>query len=132
MRQVIAGFIIAAVFWFIMFSPWTKDSVNFWLVMLPAAIILIIYSFVAGRNYLRIVFYFEYKYILIGLLSAGVLYLVCYTGDYLSNLLFDFLKEQINDIYSIKVQASRLVIVLSLYLYNRTGGGNILAWFCPA
>jgi membrane protease YdiL (CAAX protease family) len=114
MKKVIYGFIIAAVFWFIMFSPWTKDSVNFWYIMVPAAIVLIVYSLIAGERDLREVFFFKPSYILFGLLSAAVLYAVFYTGDIISGLLFDFSRHQIENIYVIKEQANKLLIAFSL------------------
>ncbi len=114
MRQVLYGFTIAAVFWFIMFSPWTKDSVNFWFIMLPAASILIVYSLIIGRASLPTIFKYEHKYILIGLAGAAVLYAIFYIGNYLSSLLFDFSEEQINSIYAIKGQANKFLIAFSL------------------
>jgi len=117
MKKVIIGFFIAAVFWFMMFSPWTKDAVNFWYAMLAATTTLTFYSLYFGKKDLRTVYNFTSSYILIGLVSAVVLYLVFYAGNFFSHLLFDFSKQQINNIYSTKEQADKIFIGLALLLW---------------
>ena len=114
MRKIIAGFSIAAVLWFIMFSPWTKDIVNFWAIMLTAASVLIFYSLFVGKDDLKNVYKFKPEFIAIGLLSALILYLIFYLGNFVSNLLFDFSKQQIENIYATKNQADKIFIALAL------------------
>jgi len=117
MKKVIIGFLIALGFWFMMFSPWTKDSVNFWYAMLAATSVLTFYSLYFGRKDLKTVYRFEFSHIIIGLVSAVVLYLIFYAGNFFSHLLFDFSKQQINNIYSTKEQADKIFIGLALFLW---------------
>lgn len=121
MKKVIPGFIIAAIFWFLMFSPWTKDLFNFWVMMLLATTSLNIYSFVKGRNQLKDVYKFETKWIYIGVIAAAILYLTFYAGNYFSNLLFNFANHQIENIYATKTQADKIFI-----------GAALLLWIGPA
>ena len=114
MRNVIIGLIIAAVFWFIMFSPWTKDSVNFWIMMTVAASTLIVFSLTAAKDYIKSYFAVKGKLIVIGLVSAAVLYLIFFVGNYISSLLFDFSRNQIENIYSTKEQADKIHIAAAL------------------
>lgn len=116
-KKVIPGFLIAIVFWFIMFSPWTKDLFNFWAVMLTATATLMIYSFVVGRSQLKAVYTFETRWIYIGILAAFFLYMVFFAGNYFSNLLFDFADKQINNIYATKSQGGKIFIGLALLLW---------------
>jgi membrane protease YdiL (CAAX protease family) len=113
-KNVFTGLIIAAVFWFIMFSPWTKDSVNFWVTMTIAALILIAYGLTSGKHYIKTYFGIDGKLIFIGLASAVVLYLIFYAGNFFSSLLFDFSRNQIESIYSTKAQASKIYIAAAL------------------
>lgn len=116
-KKVIPGFILAAVFWFIMFSPWTKHLFNFWSVMILATTTLNVISFVFGKEQLRTVYKFKTKWIFIGLISAALLYFVFFAGNYFSNLLFDFANHQIENIYATKSQSSKIFIGLALLLW---------------
>lgn len=117
MKSVAFGILIAVVFWFVMFSPWTKDSVNFWFTMIAATTVLTTLSLIAGRKELKVVYNFKYSHIAIGLVSAAVLYLVFYLGNSISNILFDFSREQVSNIYSTKEQADKIFIGLALLLW---------------
>ena len=114
MRYVYIGFVIAALLWFLMFSPWTKENLNFWYTMIFAASALTILSFTAGRGDLKIVYYFKPVHIFIGILAAFILYLVFFAGNFFSNLLFDFSKHQVNNIYATKSQADKWLIGAAL------------------
>jgi len=114
MKKVIPGFIIAAIFWFIMFSPWTKDIFNFWYTMLAATLTLNIYSFWVGRDQIKDVYKFEIKWIWLGLIYAAILYGVFLVGKYAANFIFDFASHQIESIYSTKTQADKIFIGLAL------------------
>lgn len=117
MKKVIPGFIIATIFWFLMFSQWTKDYFNFWIIMIFATLTLNIYSFILGRKQLKTVYKFEPRWIIIGIVSAFILYMVFFAGNYFSNLLFDFAGHQIENIYSTKSQADKIFIGLALLLW---------------
>lgn len=116
MKKVILGYGIAAVFWFIMFSPWTAPYVNFWHGMLLATSTLTAYTLFQQRKKLKEVYHFEVKWILIGIIAAIALYLVFWAGNFFSNLLFNFAKPQISSIYNTKEQANAWFIGISLLL----------------
>lgn len=117
MKKIIIPFCIAAIFWFLMFSPWTKTYLNFWYTMLLASGTLTFYSLLIGRNDFRDVYRFNSRYIFIGLLSAAFLYLVFFAGNYFSHLLFDFSKQQVSNIYATKSQADKIFIGFALLLW---------------
>lgn len=117
MKKVIPGFLIAAFFWFFMFSPWTKDIINFWYLMIAATLSLNIYSFIIGKSQLKDVYKFEMRWVYLGIISAGILYLVFFAGNYFSNLLFNFASHQIENIYATKNQADKIFIGLALLLW---------------
>lgn len=114
MKKVIPGFVIAAIFWFLMFSPWTKASFNFWYTMTAATVSLIIYSLVLGKDQLKKVYQFKLKWVLLGILFAAILYGVFFVGKYVADFLFDFANHQIENIYATKDQASKIYIGLAL------------------
>jgi len=116
-RSVTLGILIAVVFWFVMFSPWTKDSVNFWFTMIAATSVLTALSLIAGRKELNEVYKFKYSHMAIGLISAAVLYFVFFLGNSISNILFDFSREQVSNIYSTKEQADKIFIGLALLFW---------------
>jgi len=115
MKKVIFAAFTAALLWFIMFSPWTKDHVNFWITMGFSAIVLISMSSFWGENFKR-QFSFSIKDILIGVGSAVVLYGVFYIGDILSKLMFDFAAGQVANIYQMKEGENELYLGLLLIL----------------
>jgi len=115
-RPVVAGFVIAGIFWFLMFSPWTAGLGNFWVTMSLAGTVLVVWSLVVDREQLGKLYAFQGKWIVIGLLSAALLYLVFLVGDRISAVLFEFSKPQIAGIYSTKSQASPVLIASLLLL----------------
>ncbi len=116
MKKVLPGFILAAIFWFLMFSPWTKDLFNFWYLMIVATTTLITYSFIVGRKETKIVYNFRWKWIPVGVLAATILYVLFLAGDYFSSLIFDFAGRQIDNIYATKSQSGQIFIGLALFL----------------
>ena len=86
MKKVIIPVLVAVLFWFVMFSPWTKDYVNFWITMGFAGATLTLMSALLGDNF-RNQFQFSVKDIFIGIASAVFLYFVFYFGEYFSTML---------------------------------------------
>ena len=115
MKKVIFPVIVAAILWFVMFSPWTKEYVNFWITMGFAGTTLTLMSAFLGENFKR-QFSLSVKDVLIGLSSAAILYLIFYLGDFFASLLFDFAKEQVGNIYSMKEGENKVFLVLLLLL----------------
>jgi membrane protease YdiL (CAAX protease family) len=115
MKRIIIPILIAIIFWFVMFSPWTKEYVNFWLTMTAAGITLTLMSAFLGKDFKK-QFSLSLKDVLIGLGSAVVLYVVFFLGDFFSKLLFDFAKDQVGQIYMMKEGENPLFLSLLLIL----------------
>lgn len=117
MKKIAITISLAVLFWFIMFSPWTAHLVNFWVTMLIATTVLITLSLLWGKEDLKELYTFKASHFVIGLISAFILYLVFYAGNFFSQLLFDFSKQQISNIYSTKSQANNVFIGFALLLW---------------
>lgn len=115
MKRIIIPILIAIIFWFVMFSHWTKEYVNFWLTMTAAGITLTLMSAFLGKDFKK-QFSLSLKDVLIGLGSAVVLYVVFFLGDFFSKLLFDFAKDQVGQIYMMKEGENPLLLSLLLIL----------------
>lgn len=109
MKKVLLASLLAAVLWFIMFSPWTSIHINFWIAMACSATILWAMSAFLDKNFSK-QFSFNVKDLVIGLVSAAVLYGVFVVGNYLSTQWFDFAGTQIQGIYGMK-EGQNLVLV---------------------
>lgn len=100
--------------WFVLFSPWTKSLINFWIGMTSFSASLALTSLVLARDKTAEIFEFKRSYIWIGIISAAILYLIFFIGDMAVRSLFDFAKVEIENIYSTKSQASTIKIGLLL------------------
>jgi len=116
MKKTAFTILIAAILWFVMFSPWTAPYLNFWLSMSVSASILIFLSVFFDKKSIINGFSFNVKDIFIGLASAVVLWFVFYVGDYVSSFIFDFSKTQVANIYSMKDGGNLFVIGALLLL----------------
>lgn len=113
MKKLLVSVLIAALLWFIMFSPWTAPLLNFWKVMAISATLLIALSVWLGKDFNK-QFQLASKDIALGLASAIVLWFIFYLGDYFSSLLFDFAKPQVGSIYQMKEGENPLFLGLLL------------------
>jgi len=125
MKRIIIPILIAIIFWFVMFSPWTKEYVNFWMTMTAAGLTLTFMSAFLGKDFKK-QFSLSLKDVLIGLGSAVVLYVVFFLGDFFSKLLFDFAKDQVGQIYMMKEGENPLL--LSLLLIFLIGPAEEIFW----
>ena len=116
MKKLIIAIVVASVFWFVMFSPWTSVYLNFWVVMSIAAATLITLSFAFRKDW-KAQFSFNIKDIAIGIVSASILWVVFYIGNEISDMLFDFARPQVNDVYSMKEGQSPLILALALFFW---------------
>ncbi len=121
MRSVAILCALAAVFWLVLFSPWTVGLANFWSFMVVFASILAGSALLIDRGRLAQIYAFKPRYVVIGVASAVVLYLVFYLGNLVSTRLFTFAESQVAGIYASRAQASPALIALLL-----------LAWIGPA
>lgn len=106
--------LLACGFWFAMFSPWTKEAVNFWYTMLIATGVLGSFALSLGRAELARVYRFEPRHIVMGVVFAAALYGVFYVGRIVSTALFPFAAGQIKNIYATRSQASPAMIATAL------------------
>lgn len=108
---------LATLFWFVLFSPWTAPRLNFWLVMTLATAVLSAAGLWCQREKLREIYAFNPSHILIGLLSALLLYAIFWVGNLVSTQIFQFARPEIAGIYSTRAQASPLTIGLLLLFW---------------
>lgn len=106
---------VAAVLWFVMFSPWTAPRLNFWYAMTFSAVVLTTLATAFCREWTRDV-RFSAGEVAAGVGIAFVLWWIFWTGDKLSGLLFSFERPQVEMIYAMKHGTSDVVIALLLLL----------------
>ncbi|MBQ8500286.1 MAG: CPBP family intramembrane metalloprotease [Bacteroidales bacterium] len=108
--------VIAAVLWFVMFSPWTAPHVNFWVMMTFSGLTLTAYSTWASPGWWKDI-RLDLSNILLGVVLAAVLWGVFWVGDKLSSLMFDFARPQVDMIYGMKEGENPWVLtVLMLFI----------------
>lgn len=119
MKRLVISVCLAALLWFVMFSPWTASLLNFWWAMTASACILIALSTLAqrrdgGSSVLFQFTIFNFKEVLLGIGIAVVLWFVFYVGDKVSQWMFDFARPQVNLIYDMKTGNQPWLIALLL------------------
>lgn len=119
MKRLVISVCLAALLWFLMFSPWTAPLLNFWWAMTASACILIALSTLAqrrdgGSSVLSQFTIFNFKEVLLGIGIAVVLWFVFFVGDKVSQWMFDFARPQVNLIYDMKTGNQPWLIALLL------------------
>ena len=119
MKRLVISVCLAALLWFVMFSPWTAPLPNFWWAMTASACILIALSTLAqrrdgGSSVLSQFTIFNFKEVFLGIGIAVVLWFVFYVGDKVSQWMFDFARPQVNLIYDMKTGNQPWLIALLL------------------
>ena len=115
LRKVWTGIAVAALLWFVMFSPLTAPRLNFWYAMSASAVVLIAISTILRREWLAN-FRPTPLRIAVGIAIAAVLWGIFWLGDVLSQWLFSFAGAQVDNIYAMKSDARPLTIALLLLL----------------
>ncbi len=90
---------IAALCWYVTF---VIDIGNFWLKISLSAVTLIIISWIFSSGKLKKQFPFQKKHVVIGLLSAIMLYSIFWTGNVILTSLFQSAKSSISAVYAPK------------------------------
>lgn len=107
---------LAVLFWVELFA---LRHFNFWAEMVIAASVLaglgLYFNHRTGPDINFRLYYWENRFLIIGVLSAGILYGVFFAGDKLSNLIFNFADKQINNVYSNKTLLDPNYIGLLLF-----------------
>lgn len=106
---------IAAILWFVMFSPWTAPHVNFWVMMTFSGLTLTAYSTWASPGWWKDI-RLDLTNILLGVALAAVLWGVFWIGDKLSSLMFDFARPQVDMIYGMKEGENPCVLTILMLL----------------
>ena len=121
MRTTWGLIIVAAVLWFAMFSPWTREDVPFWLAMAFSSGVLAISGLWINRKSLGEVFAFRCWHVPVGVLSALVLYLMFFIGHKIAAAILPFASDEIGRVYQTRSQADLWLI-----------GVLLLVWVGPA
>ncbi len=114
MNNVTVGVAVAALLWFVMFSPWTSQLFNFWYAMTFSAIVLTIISLTLCRETLHEL-RFDVRQIALGLAIAFVLWWAFWIGDKVSQWMFSFARPQVDMIYSFGDGTSSTLIAVLLF-----------------
>lgn len=116
LKYLIILVISAAIMWIEMF---VLKHFNFWIEMTIAAGLLAGISFYINQKASDFInkrlYDFKPFYIVVGLVSALILYLVFFAGDRISNLLFNFAGQQVSGIYGNKILLNPVTIGLLLF-----------------
>ena len=107
---------LACILWIEMF---VLKHHNFWYEMLTSAGFLALISIYlnqrTGEGINERLYKFKPFFLVVGIISATILYIVFFAGDYFSNLLFNFAKTQVNGIYGNKSLLNPTTIGLLLF-----------------
>lgn len=120
--KIYVAVIFAAILWFIIF---VVKPFNFWLSMSCGVLLLILMATLFDRQLIK-AGKFKPRHIIIGILSAVVLYLVFYVGNYLSAFLIPLKDAQITSVYMNRNGTSVYVIGVALMLI--IGPGEEIFW----
>jgi len=135
--SVLAGTLLMAfAFWFVIFSPWTKGYIGFWQAMSTSCAILAATALILQRHNLPAIFKIDLKnmglvnislqkhlvkpsfrivsILLIGAVSAVVLYGVFWVSHLLSSMILPFTQSRVSDVYLSRTQADLYVISILL------------------
>lgn len=107
--------VVAAVLWFVMFSPWTAPYVNFWYTMTFSAVVLTTLATLSCRECVTTL-RFTLGQIVAGVAIAAVLWAVFWVGDKVSQLMFSFARPEVDMIYGMKTGTDPTVVGLLLLL----------------
>lgn len=114
-RKLCLAVATAAVLWFLMFSPWTRDLVNFWIGMTFSALVLLGMglAFTPDREQVLKVEK-PMMQLLGGIALAFALWGIFWIGDKVSAWMFDFARPQVENVYSMKAGLPSWTIALLL------------------
>lgn len=106
---------VAAILWFVMFSPWTSGMVNFWIAMSLSVVVLSTFA-LTGRRVWSDELRLSLSSICLGVAITAALWGVFWVGDKVSTALFSFPSPQIAAIYGLRDGHSAVAIGLALLL----------------
>ena len=117
MKTLAALLLLALGFWTAMFFPPLRDRVPFWPTMMLASGLLAGSALVCGRGPMAPQFRFRGSDLLIGAVSAGMLYGIFWIGHFLATAIFPFAAGQIEGIYAIRPAGASWPVALLLFFW---------------
>lgn len=125
MKSILFSICIAALLWFLMFSPYTGNLVNFWVAMSCSALVL---SVLAGKFHPQwaLDISIGWKTICLGFSIAIALWGVFWLGDKVAAYLFSFARPQVDLIYGLKNGENKWL--LSALLFFLIGPAEEVFW----
>ena len=121
-KVIISSLIIAALLWFVIF---VIKPFNFWIEMGISISLLAVTALIVEKNLISFR-NIKLRHILIGIISAILLYFVFFAGNIISGYLFPFKDAQIASVYSNRAQGNSLLIgTLLLFVI---GPGEEIYW----
>ena len=123
--RIVFAAAVAALLWFLMFSPWTGPHLPFWPTMAISSGILLTLSwqlFPGWCKGLRMTF----AQVCLGIAIAAALWGVFWVGDKLSSMWFSFARGEVDSIYALKDGASKWWLAAQLLLL--TGPAEEIFW----
>ena len=116
-KGVTLPIIVAALLWFVMFSPWTAPHVNFWVTMALSGVVLTTLSMCYSaelRGQMRGLL--DWRNVALGVAIAVALWGVFWIGEKVAVWMFPFAEGQIGSIYSMKQGTNPWIIGALLLL----------------
>jgi len=114
-KPLIFLLLLAVIFWIELF---VLKTFNFWIEMTIAASLLaglgLYFNHKSNKAINHRLYFFKTSYILVGILSAAILYGVFYAGDIVSKLILPFADKQVVGVYSNKSLSDPVIIGLLL------------------
>ncbi|MZK51155.1 CPBP family intramembrane glutamic endopeptidase [Clostridium beijerinckii] len=121
-KIIISSLIMATILWFVIF---VLKPFNFWIEMGVSILVLVMVALFSEKNLISFR-NIKLRHILIGIISAIILYFVFYAGNIISGYLFPFKDAQIASVYSNRAQGNSLLIgALLLFII---GPGEEIYW----
>ncbi len=108
---------LACIFWYWMFSPWTKGILPFWPQMLVATGILAGSTMILEGGALWRSDRTMSRDLLIGVLSAIFLYAIFFVGKHVSECVFPFAAGQIGRVYATRSEWNPWIVGVCLFVW---------------
>ncbi len=101
MKRLLFTILLATVLWTVMFAPCTAPHVNFWWMMTASSCTLSLLASIFAPGWWRRI-RITPRELLIAVVIAVALWSLFWLGDKLSQMMFDFARPQVNNIYGMK------------------------------
>lgn len=111
MKKVALPLLVALALWFVMFSPWTAQYLNFWVTMALSGVVLSTMGLaLSGDLRTSLQSNFRWSDIPLGVAIGAVLWGVFWVGDKVAGWIFPFADGEIGSIYAMRDGTNPLLI----------------------